>query len=238
MEIRNISLLGTSHIARQSVRDIRESFERAAPDILALELDRRRYLGLISGRRERPRFRDVFRIGIKGFIFLRLGAWAEKKLGDYVGMKPGADMLEGIRLARKAGKTITFIDRDIEITLKRLSKGITWKEKWNFLADAAKSFFTGKREIYFDLRKVPDESVIFTMLEKVSSRYPNIYRILVEERNSYMAKKLYRLSSSYPDKKILALVGAGHRKELARLLEWRFGGGPDVSYSFSFGKTG
>ena len=47
-------------------------------------------------------------------------------------------------------------------------------------------------------------------MEETKTKYPNVYKALVTERDIYMGKALYKLMSTFPDKKILAIVGAGH----------------------------
>ena len=49
-------------------------------------------------------------------------------------------------------------------------------------------------------------------MKQVKERYPNFYRVLVEDRNKYMAKKLFKLMRNY--NKIVAVVGAGHEEEI------------------------
>ena len=57
------------------------------------------------------------------------------------------------------------------------------------------------------------------LINKVKKRYPNIYNVLVKERNEVMAKKLARLMKDKPDDKLLAIVGAGHEEEIIDLIE-------------------
>ncbi|MEK6868864.1 MAG: TraB/GumN family protein, partial [Nanoarchaeota archaeon] len=197
------------------------------PDIVALELDKRRLYSLFR-KPGKIRIYDIKRIGIKGFIFSLIGAWAEKKLGNMVGVAPGSEMKKAIRLARKNGIKIALIDQDIEITLKRFSKSLTWKEKWNFLADIIKSVFTRKGVIEFDLTKVPSKKVIKKLIEQVKKRYPNVYKVLIEERNEVMANNLHKIMSDYPDKRILAIIGAGHEDDILILIKK-----PGINYSFT-----
>lgn len=53
----------------------------------------------------------------------------------------------------------------------------------------------------------------------MKKRYPSVYRVLVEERNIYMAKRLANIATHYPDANIIAVVGAGHEQEIAKLLK-------------------
>src|SRR3989338_7854067 len=99
-------------------------------------------------------------------------------------------MKKAIMLARKNKLKIVLIDQDIEITLRRFSKALTWKEKWNFIADIVKKIFAGNREIEFDLTKVPDRKTIRKLIGKVKIRYPNIYKVLIDRKST-------RLNSSH-----------------------------------------
>ncbi|MBW3011188.1 TraB/GumN family protein, partial [Candidatus Woesearchaeota archaeon] len=86
-----------------------------------------------------------------------------------------------------------------------------------FFVDLFKGLILRKKEVDFDLTKVPTEKVIKDMMVKVKDRYPNFYKVLVVDRNKFMARKLAGLMSYYPDSQILAIVGAGHTKEIISL---------------------
>jgi pheromone shutdown-related protein TraB len=227
MNYKNLMIIGTSHIAKQSLEDVKKAIEGWKPDIVAIELDKRRLYSLFK-KPGKIRVYDIKRIGFKGFIFSLIGAWAEKKLGKMVGVAPGSEMKNAVRLARKNKLRIALIDQDIEITLKRFSKSLTWKERWNFLADILKGIFARPEVIEFDLSKVPSKKVIKRLIGHVKIRYPNIYKVLIEERNEVMASKLRKILTEYPDKKILAIMGAGHEEDILKLIKE-----PRISYSFS-----
>jgi len=235
MKYRNLTIIGTSHIAKQSLKEVEQTIDNLKPDIVALELDKKRFHALISKKKKgRLRIYDIKRIGIKGFIFSLIGAWAEKKLGEKVGVAPGSEMIKAIKLAKKNRISIALIDQDIEITLKRFSKALTWKEKWNFLADIFKAVILRKKEVQFDLSKVPDKKTIKKLIKKVRDRYPNIYNVLVAERNEFMAKRLIRIMKQKPDSKILAIVGAGHEDEIIEIIKSGINK-IDITYSISIG---
>ncbi len=219
MKYKNLNLLGTSHIAKQSLNEVRKSFEELKPGIVALELDKQRLPVLISGIRPKLRLRDIFSMGIKAYLFNKFGAWAEEKLGKAVGVKPGSEMRLAYELASKNKCRVALVDQNIQVTLKRLVKSITLKEKLRFVLDILKGVITRKPEIYFDLNTVPSEDIIKKMVDKVKVRYPNVHRVLIEERNQYMAKRLAMLMSAHEDVEILAIVGAGHEKEMVEIIK-------------------
>ena len=229
MKYGNLTIIGTSHIAKQSLEEVEKAIVEGKPDIVALELDRRRLYSLFK-KPGKIRIYDIKRVGINGFVFSLIGAWAGKKLGKIVGVAPGSEMKKAVRLAKKNNIKLALIDQDIEITLKRFSKSLTWKEKWNFIVDIIKAIFVRKNVIEFDLTKVPSKKIIKKLVSRVKERYPNVYNVLIEERNHVMAENLRKIMELYPDSKILAIIGAGHEDDILRLIKT-----PSISYSFNIG---
>ncbi len=220
MKYKNLIIIGTSHIASQSIKEVEKVIAKQEPDIVALELDQKRLAALLSERKhDKIRVRDIKKVGFKGWLFSVIGAWVEKKLGDKVGVSPGSDMLAAFNAARKVHARIALIDQDIEVTLKRFSKELSWKEKWNFFVDIFQGLVFRKTDIGFDLSTVPTQATISKLIKKVKKRYPNIYKVLITERNDVMASNLAALFLRYPDKKIVAIIGAGHEKDIMKLVK-------------------
>lgn len=216
----NLRIIGTSHIAPESVKKVRKVIHEEQPAVVAVELDRKRLAALLQKGKGKSRttWKDVRRVGLKGWLFAMLGSWIEKKLGKKVGAAPGDEMLAAIASAHEVNAKIALIDQDIEITLRKFSKALTWKEKWRFIVDVVNGLLF-KKGTAIDLAKVPSQKVIEKLIKEVKVRYPNVYRVLVEERNEIMAKRLAKLHQQFPDKMIVAVVGAGHEKEMRHLLK-------------------
>ncbi|MFH0936131.1 MAG: TraB/GumN family protein [Candidatus Woesearchaeota archaeon] len=215
---KNLNIIGTSHIAIQSVKEVEQIILELKPNIVALELDPKRFQSLIYKKQRKLKLKDIQKVGFKGFLFNVLGAWIENKLGKAVGVLPGSEMKKAVETAYKVKADLALIDQDIEITLKKLSKNLTWKEKFRFLSDILKSLFI-KNKIQFDLKKVPDEKTINILTSQVKKRYPSFYKVLIKDRNFFMAKALYNLMSKNPNKTIVAVVGAGHEKDLISIIK-------------------
>ena len=210
---KNLQIIGTSHIAISSVKLVREKVLEERPDFVALELDKNRLMALMSSKKRKIKIKDIMRLGVSGFLFTVFGQWMEEKLGKMVGTKPGGEMRVAVKMAAKIQANVVLIDQKIDITIKRLMKSITFKEKMRFVWDLIKGIVFRKGDIeQFDLRKVPSEKIIEKMINSVKIRYPSVYRVLIEERNKYMGKKLYQLMNKFPEAKIIAVVGAGHEE--------------------------
>ena len=220
--VENLIIIGTSHIARESIERVKKVIEDSRPDIVAIELDVGRAHALFA-KEKKVRFGDVMKVGFKGFLFSIIGAYVEKKLGEKVGTSPGGEMKAAVLTAKKIGARIAFIDQDISVTLRRFSKVLTWSEKWRLVRDLIGGVFGFGEKIPFDLSRVPEKELISRLTREVRKKYPNVYKVLVAERNLFMARNLASIIRQAPQAKIVAVVGAGHETAiesiLARLLQ-------------------
>jgi len=234
MDYKNLTIIGTSHIAKQSLKEIEDAFLKQ-PGLVAVELDKQRLQGLFSKQKTKISIRDMSRIGFKGYLFALIGGWLQRKLGTMVGVMPGSEMKLAVTLAKKNNAKIALIDQEIEITLRKFSQRLSWKERFRFVADIFKGFFFRKKAMKelgvdgnIDLSKVPEKELVRKMILQLKDRYPNVYNVLVKERNVIMANNLYKLMLEFPDIHILAVVGAGHEEEMIALVKKRMEGKVDV----------
>ncbi|MBI2671495.1 TraB/GumN family protein [Candidatus Woesearchaeota archaeon] len=218
IKYKNLYLLGTSHISKDSVKAVEKSILKIKPKIIALELDRRRFNLINTQNRRRFSLSDVRNFGIKAFLLNFIGAWFEKKMSKKVGTKPGGEMKKAIELAEKNKIKIELIDQDIQYTINRLMRLITRREKIRFIKDL---IFGGEADS-FNIKKVPDKKDITKIINKIKQDYPSFYLTVIKERNEFMAKGLYSLMNKFPIGRILGIIGAGHEKAIVgeiKLLE-------------------
>jgi pheromone shutdown-related protein TraB len=241
LKYRNLIIIGTSHIAKQSLKEVESVIESEKPEIIAIELDKNRYYALTHKVKSKLSFSDIRRLGIKGFLFILIGGFVQRKLGKIVNVEPGSDMLAAIKIAKKHNiSDMHLIDQDIEITARKLSKAFTIKEIWHIIIDTIKGTLFKKSELKklglanFDLSKVPADELIEMLTDKFKDRYPNIYNVLVKERNELMAERLSRLMDNNPDKTIVAIIGAGHKEGIMRLIK-KDKKQSSITYSYNVG---
>ena len=246
MKYKTIEILGTNHIAKESITKIKSTFKSFKPDIVCLELDSQRYPSLLENRKQSLNPLLIKKVGVKGYLFALIGGFVQKKLAKKTGYKPGIDMKTASDLAKKNNAQILLIDQQIQRTLWNISHKISKRDKKNFASDiywsiifallGQKLFFKvfnkNKKIINkiktrilfatsqsFNLNTIPSEHVIEQLMEKVRFIYPSVYKILVSDRNKYMATNLHNIMLKNPDKKILTIVGAGHTAGMIELLK-------------------
>ena len=218
----HFKIIGTSHIASQSVRQIKRAFKTNKPDIVAVELDKERAKRIFEEPRA-PRFKDVFEMGIMGYAFALIGGFLQRHLGAKVGLKPGDDMRTAIREANRYAVPLFLIDQPIQKTLLNVSKKMSFWEKcklgfysFGIVLVPFSRFFKSKKKI--DLRKTPPSDLVEESIDKLKASFPGLYTALISDRNKYMTRQLKYLAARYSDKKILVVIGAGHKKEIEKAL--------------------
>jgi pheromone shutdown-related protein TraB len=217
--LRNLIIIGTSHIAKESVEEVKKVIHDQKPSIVALELDKRRLDSLLHPTKRRLRLQDIKKVGFKGFLFNLLGAWAEKKMGKMVSTPPGSEMKQAIASAQEVQAKIALIDQDIHITLKRLSDTLTLREKGRFIKEVIMGVIGKREEVKLDLRKVPEQALIKKLTLRIKKEYPSLYKVLIEERNEVMAKALYKIMNQEKEGKIIAVIGAGHEEDIIDVIK-------------------
>ena len=218
-----LKIIGTSHIASQSIKEIKDVFKTDAPDIVALELDAQRARAIFQEPRA-PRLKDILRIGVAGYLFASVGGFIQRRFGSKVGMIPGEDMRTAIKEAKKHSLPTFLIDRPLDLTLSALSKKMKFWEKCRLISLVVGSLvvpkiFLKKKQIKkVNLSRVPSDSLIDDSIGQIRDKFPGLYAALIGDRNRYMTRHLKHIIASNPDKKILVVVGAGHKDSIEAAL--------------------
>jgi len=215
-----IKIIGTSHIAKQSVKQVRETILKDKPEIVCVELDIQRFHSLMS-KQSKKSLRDMLRFGGFGFAFAIVGQWIQKKLGDSVGVNPGADMKEAIIASRQVKAKLYLVDQPINQTMFNLSKHVSIWEKIRLVGYLLFSpLFKENRQLTkkLNLNKVPSNEIIDELILIFKDKFPNIYKVLVEDRNKHIARAVKIIEKKHPDTEIVLVIGAGHLKGIRELL--------------------
>jgi len=202
-----ITIVGTSHIAPASMEAARRTILRLKPDCVAIELDPERYAVLKSKRREKASIRNPMY-----FVLNSL----QTNLGHRTGMLPGSEMLAAVDTARSVKARIVLIDMDIAEIMGRLGAISRW-EKFKLVFKLLVGMIPWPGHEDVDLEKVPPERMIEQALNWMHINLPAIYKVLITDRNIYMASWIRELSKQY--KNIVVVVGAGHKRGLEKLLK-------------------
>lgn len=215
-----LKIIGTAHVSQSSVDEVREAILEDQPDVVAIELDRGRYIKLMNQKNGIEEDDTIHitkiikenKVGV--FLVTTLLSYMQNKIGEDVDITPGAEMVSAIEAAEEIGCKISLIDRDINITLQRVLNSMSAWEKLKFLYGLLGSLFSDEED-ELNIEDLKEQSNIDQAMEYFMEISPGAYHALVKERDAYLAKGILGIEED----KVIAVVGAGHKEGIINYLD-------------------
>jgi len=201
-----IVLVGVGHVFRLRQR-IEGLVEQRRPDLVCIELDEDRYRFIRQKERE----------GRYPSMTVALLARFQARTAEMFGTTVGDEMIAAVDAAKGLGVPHEFIDMDGYSVMQRLRREMTWKERfWAFIAAIGAQFISKKR-IEKELKEYEENPEAYE--EELEKRFPTFKRVLIDERNAYMAGRIAQSIQTHPQ--VMAVVGDGHVRGItAHLDQW------------------
>jgi pheromone shutdown-related protein TraB len=216
-------VVGTAHVSAQSVAEVREVIARIQPEVVCVELDKRRHDALTRDSAFRDLdVRKVVREGRALYVLVQVALTAyQRRIGARLGIKPGAELLAAVEAAGAAGIPVELIDRDIDITLKRTWRNLGAWRRLTLLGSllGGSDRGDGKASEPISEKTIEDlkqPRALSDMLAELGRAVPEIKRPLIDERDQYMASRLAEAGRGR--RSVVAVVGAGHVPGIAEQL--------------------
>lgn len=217
-----LTIIGTAHVSEESVNEVKDAIYEQHPDIVAIELDRGRYIKLkkqMMGIEEDETI-SVSKIikenKVALFLTTTLLSYFQSKIGADVDVKPGAEMVGAIEASQDLDIPIALIDREIGTTLQRALNRMGFIEKAKFLFGLIASVLGfGDDEEEIDIEDLKNPENIDELMEMFKDEAPSVHEVLVHERDAYLAGKIMQI----PQDKVIAVVGAGHKPGIEKYLD-------------------
>jgi len=205
---KEILLVGTAHVSKESVRLVDEVIKREGPETVCVELCDSRYQALT----QKNKWQDTNLIKVirekKAFLLLSnlILSSFQKKIGEKLGIKPGQEMLQAIETAEEVSAQVHLADREIRITLSRAWRLMGLWTRMKLFGYLLTSMFNVEAIKEEDIEKLKEKDALEALLSELGETLPQVGRILIDERDQYLAHKIRHA----PGEKIVAVVGAGH----------------------------
>jgi len=214
LDDKEIYILGTAHVSKESVEEVREVINSIKPDSVCVELCESRYESMFN--EEKWKNMDIVRVVKENKVLyllmqLILSSFY-KKIGDKLGVRPGADMIEAVNAARDVGAEVILADRDVNITLKRVWGYLGFFKKMKLFGLLFSGIFSNEDITSEDIEKLRQKGELEVALEEIAKALPEVKEKLIDERDIFLAEKI----KSAPGKKIVAVVGYGHLKGIVK----------------------
>ncbi len=234
-----IHIVGTAHVSQKSIDEVREKVDAVDPDVIAIELDPGRFAALKQQMREakdlelgilptdevKPVAPEVKSL-LKGNFTLMLVQWilayVQRKIGMNVGVEPGAEMKEAIRIAEERNIMVLLIDRNINTTLARFWGNMKFLEKIKLVWVLISSITGTDDETEGISTEMVDSLTNPDMIELALAEFqkfsPTGANALITERDAYLAHGIINLEHSSFERAVV-VVGAGHLPGITRFRE-------------------
>ena len=214
---KEILLIGTAHVSAESVDEVEQVIDETTPDMICIELDEGRYRSKTEKKGwENLDIKQVLKQN-KGFLLLANLALSsyQKKLGDKMGISPGDEIMKGAEIAIERDIPLELCDREIEVTFKRAWRLSNWWNKAKLISSLLTAAFSKEEISDEEIESLKGTNMLQSMLDEMAEELPTIKKVLIDERDEYLATKIYRSKG----RKVVAVVGAGHAPGLIRHME-------------------
>ncbi|MDR0411735.1 MAG: TraB/GumN family protein [Treponema sp.] len=225
---REIVLVGTAHVSKESIDEVVQSIREENPDMVCIELDRDRYKAITEKNSwESLDIVKVFKEG-RGFLVMAnlVLASFQRRMGQSTGVQPGDEMKAAIETAKELGIPFALCDREVHITLRRAWMSCGLRNKIKLLSSLLTSAFSTEKMDEEEIEALKDQSELDGVMNDLSEYLPPVKATLIDERDRYLAAKIW--AAGREGIKQVAVVGAGHLKGVQACLEKIEAGQEDV----------
>lgn len=214
---KEIILVGTAHISHESVEEVKDTIREERPAHVCIEIDGGRFKTM----KEKSSWEslDIVKVIKEGKAFLFLAnlilSSFQRRMGSSTGTNPGDEMKAAAEAADELGVPYHFCDREVATTLRR-AWGLSglWN-KMKLLSALVSSAFSNEQLSAEEVEALKKNGAIEDMMGDLAEYLPKVKEVLIDERDRYLAAKIYACGSG----KIVAVVGAGHMNGIVEWLE-------------------
>lgn len=215
-----IVLIGTAHVSEKSVAEVKATIRNLKPDIVAVELCRGRYDNMKGNVQEsQVPIKEILSEGkISYYVIQWLLAYMQKKIGDDMGVKPGAEMLSAIEEAESTGAKVALIDRDIQVTLQRFWGKMKFLEKIKMIGSLLGGLIGIGKGTEIDIDEITEQDVVTALVSELRGFAPTAAEVLIDERDAYLAGNILKVAAG-GNKTVVVVIGAGHKPGIINYLK-------------------
>jgi pheromone shutdown protein TraB len=236
-DLHELYLCGTIHIAQKSIDMVQEAMAVLKPHCVMVEMCEERIDGLVESdeRQVNISLSHIFTSALQQRSFKSLGigllTWLQIKAASFVGSKLGGEIVFAAKAAHESGAWLVLGDRKYSVTIQRVFEHMPMREKiklgFSLMIEMILLSFTKVKD--YLQRTHEDQDFIADELESFSKSLPNFSKVIIHERDEYLAQSILEISRyiqlidnkklHLPSRKrILAVVGHGHLPGIQRIL--------------------
>lgn len=205
---KEITLIGTAHVSKESVDLVKTVIDELKPDTVCVELCESRAQAI----RQKDRWQEMDIVKVikekKAFLLLSnlMLASFQKRIAARLEVSPGQEMIQAMASADAVGASVHLADRDIRTTLSRTWRNMGLWGKIKLVFQLLLSLGEVDEISEEDVEKMKQQDMLASILDEVGHAMPQVRSTLIDERDRYLTEKV----RTAPGHRIVAVVGAGH----------------------------
>lgn len=204
-----IVLIGVGHVFAISER-LRQEIVAANPEVVCVELDPVRAEALLHAKEKGDTVRNV------PFVYHILALFQRVIAGKFE-TEPGQEMLTAIQTAKELNARLEFIDIDAVTVAERIWREMGFVERAKLIAGLFFGSFMSRKKVEEAIGKFIDSER--ELIENFGKEFPTLKKILIDDRNDYMAWRISIVAREYTN--IVCVLGEGHIEGISKKLSSR-----------------
>ncbi len=216
----DVSVLGTAHVSKKSAETVSELLNNGEYTDVAIELCDSRFQNLQkpNSLAEMDLF-QVIRDGKAPMVMASLALSSfQQRIAEQFGIEPGAEMRAALDASGKNDQKVHLIDREIGTTLKRVYRSVPWWKRALLFTGLITSVMSKEEVEEEEIEKLKQGDLLESTFGEFKDEAPEIYAPLIDERDQFMANKIYHIVATDKPGALLAVVGAGHLPGMEKYL--------------------
>lgn len=216
-QLDRVVFVAVIHTDLESVEEVRRVVREVQPTVVAVELDHERYEHL-SNPDIQAELTTMPLTGDTAQDLMQQLAAMEQALGGITGSNVGDEMMAAIEEGRAVNAKVALVDRPMKDTVQAMMR-VPLDELYsltNTLPDATKDIEEGGAFDLMDMLK--QDGAVDDILEQFRSEFPGLTKVLIEERDQYVANALHFILNDV-EGQIVVVLGAGHIQGVKAALE-------------------
>lgn len=217
-----VFVVGTAHFSPKSKDEVKKVIQSVKPNAVLLELCKERAFMItldeesLLEQNRKLSFESIrttvaekgLAQGLIYIMFIKMSANITEKLG----MAPGSEFRAGSAEAQKIpGCSVVLGDRSLKVTIARAVASVTFWQKIKLVYQVLATDASITQE---DIEKCKDKDILEQMLQELGGEYPGFKRVILDERNVFLAHSIYHWAQNLDlrlnPRKVVAIVGIGH----------------------------
>lgn len=205
---REIILIGTAHVSRDSADLVEKVIGEERPDVVCVELCKSRFDSIMQ--KETWHKTDIVKVirekQASLLLFQLIMVSFQKRIAQKFSINPGEEMIRAIAGAENIGAEVILADRDVRVTLLRAWRRMSFFSKVKIIPEMILSLFVPEQVTEEEIENLKERDALEMAIQTTGEKLPDLKAILIDERDQYLAHTISNVSG----RKVVAVVGAGH----------------------------